>query len=480
MKKFRHVHFVGIGGIGMSGIARIMALMGYHVSGTDIKSNSLTRELEELGCVIRIGHEAQHVQGADVVVVSTAIPDDNPELMEANSSGIKIMQRAEMLAYLMENRFGITVAGTHGKTTTTSMIGFLLENCGLDPTLVIGGELNDFGANAKLGRLPYFVAEADESDASFLNLSPRISVITSTDVDVNLNYKAFHEMGFDYDSIREKVLDMFLQYIHCTHPEGRVILCTDQEETRSFMPKIRRPFITYGMGKGHCLRAEDPELNGMSSSFQVYYREKHLGEMKLKVPGRHNILNSLAATAVGMEMGLEFGQIRKALSEFSGVQRRFQILGEEDGIMVVDDYAHNPAKIKAALAAAAGLGKRRVVAVFQPHRYTRTRLLLDQYRDTFKDADMVLVMPIYAAGEEPIEGIDSALLADVIRKGCGKIPVLLVSSEEEALSIITGGGQVGDLVITLGAGDVTHTAQKLMKRLADRSARRHLSLRQAV
>ncbi|MCD6310433.1 MAG: UDP-N-acetylmuramate--L-alanine ligase [Candidatus Eremiobacteraeota bacterium] len=480
MKKFRHIHFVGIGGIGMSGIARIMILMGYNVSGSDIKSNNLTSELEQLGCSIRIGHIAKNIEGADLVVVSAAIPEDNPELVRAREKGIPIKQRAEMLAYLMERRFGITVAGTHGKTTTTSMIGWLLENCGLDPTLVIGGELNDFGANAKLGRLPYFVAEADESDASFLNLNPRISVITGTDVDVNLNYKEFKKMNFDYHLIWNSVQDMFLEFIHCTHPEGKVIICTEKEYTKKLIPLIRRPFMTYGIGEGYTLKAENPVLSRLSSTFQVLLKDKLLGDVKLNVPGRHNVLNSLAAIAVGLELGLDFKQISGALSKFSGVQRRFQIIGEKCGIMVIDDYAHNPTKIKAALATAAGMGRNRIIAVFQPHRYTRTRLLLDQFRDTFDLADIVLVMPIYSAGEDPIKGIDSNYLANVIKQGSCKTEVRQVSSEEEVISIITSESRAGDLIITLGAGDVNLTARKISQSLANKTNGRELPLLHAV
>lgn len=456
----RHIHFIGIGGIGMSGIARVLLELGHRVTGSDLKESRITKKLEMMGARCYIGHRAENIGDSDVVVVSSAIPSKNPEIVEARSRDIRIMQRAEMLGYLMKNRVGIAIAGTHGKTTTTSMISKVMTHNGLDPTVVIGGELNDTGSNARLGCDRYLVAEADESDASFLHLEPKISVITNIDSDVNLNVMPYCAYNFDYELTMKKIVQNFQEFIGRLPDNGKVVLCTESPNVQKILPGIAREPVTYGFSSSADYQAERVRLARFCSSSYVRYRGEVMGELCLQVPGRHNILNALAAIAIGREIGLTFEQAQTALGAFRGVQRRFQIIGEESGILIVDDYAHNPSKIKAALHAARTGSSRRVIAVFQPHRYSRTRFLFEEFSTAFHDADILIVTEIYSAGERPIVGIKGESLAEKIRSKSQDTQVVYIPRTEEVLSYLDKIASPGDLVITLGAGDICRTAEE--------------------
>lgn len=469
MVKFRHIHFVGIGGIGMSGIARVMLDLGFSVSGSDLRATRLTRLLEERGAVIFEGHQGANVQGTDLVVVSSAIRPDNPEILEARQRGIPIYQRAQMLGYLMRSRFGIAVAGTHGKTTTTSMIARLLEHNDMNATVVVGGELNDIGSNAKLGTDRYLVAEADESDASFLHLEPSLAVVTNIDADVNLGADAFREFNYDYDQTQARVVELFVEFLTRLPANGLAVLCLDNERVRSILPQVKRRTVTYALDQAADLTAREIRMEEFHSTSVVYYREKRLGHLHLQVPGRHNIQNALAAIAVGMELNMKFQDIRQALEAFCGVQRRFQVYGEFQGILVVDDYAHNPDKVKAALHSARTGGRRRVVAVFQPHRYSRTRFLYEDFLRAFEQADQLVVSEIYSAGEDPLVGVKAEKLAEDIRVRGGHPDVVHLKTIPEIVAHLTRTLRAGDLVITLGAGDINQVAQELTEILSARS-----------
>lgn len=463
---YNSFYFVGIGGIGMSAIAKILLQKGYKVSGSDLKTSPIVEELKRLGADIVQGHTGENIPGNDVVVVSTAIPADNPEYTTALSLNIPILRRAQMLALLMKDYCKIAVTGTHGKTTSTSMVTFILEKAGLSPTWVIGGELNDFGSNGDLGSGRYFVAEADESDASFLELSPDIAVVTSMDVDVNLNVNIFGELNFDYEKISQKVRNMFLAFIDSVKNDDGVILCSDNPNIRMVLSDLKKKYLTYGTNASADLQARNVQFSGVTSWCEVYYHGEFLGELRLKVPGLHNILNALGACAVGLRLGLKFNQMAEYLLDFHGVARRFEILGEEREIMVVDDYAHNPAKIKAAVKAARGSGRKRVVAVFQPHRYSRTKLLFDQYKTIFSDnCDLLVVTRIYSAGEKPIEGVSGEALAKEIKAVSLNTQVTYLPQENEVLEFLHRNVQAGDLVIMLGAGDITNTAHTFAQQL---------------
>ena len=461
MDKSGHIHFVGIGGIGMSGIARVLLDLGYSVSGSDLRCTRLTEQLKERGATIFEGHRATNVRDADMIVVSSAIRPDNPEIVAAREAGMPIYQRAQMLGYLMRSRYGIAIAGTHGKTTTTSMIALLLEYNEMNATVVVGGELNDIGSNAKLGTDRYLVAEADESDASFLHLEPSLAVITNIDSDVNLGAEAFRDAGYDYDKVMTRVVECFEAFLARLPSNGLAVLCTDNERVRSILPRVKRRVVTYALDYPADFTAREVRLEEFHSSCMVYYREKRLGHLHLQVPGRHNIQNALAAIAVGMELGIKFQDVRKALEAFCGVQRRFQVYGEHSGILVVDDYAHNPAKVKAALHSARTGWKKRVIAVFQPHRYTRTRFLYEEFLGVFDQADRLIVTDIYAAGEEPIVGVKAENLADDIRNRGGHPDVIHMKTLNEVVDYLEHNLKPGDLVLTLGAGDVNTVAQKL-------------------
>ena len=463
----RRVHFVGVGGIGMSGIAELLANLGYEVSGSDAKRSSVTDRLERLGVRVSVGHDAAHVGAADVVVVSSAIKAGNPETAEAGRRQIPVIPRAEMLAELMRLRSGIAIAGAHGKTTTTSMVALVLERAGLDPTAVIGGRLSAFGSNARLGRGEYMVAEADESDRSFLKLSPEIAVIT------NIDHEHMESYG-NWDDLRQA----FTDFANKVPFYGAVVACADDEPVRSILPRITRRLVTYGFESDETsmvnVTAHDMALEAFGSRAVVRYRTTErpgetaeLGRLTLRVPGRHNLLNALAAVAVGLEVGIPFATVAAALDEFQGAERRFQRLGEEDGVMVVDDYGHHPTEIAAVIAAARAGIDRRVVVVFQPHRYSRTEQLMPDFGTALSGADEIVLTDIYAAGEPPIPGITIDALASVVRSSA-RGPVHVMTSLDQLPDAVAGLSRAGDLVITLGAGSIGSVGERILEAIRHR------------
>ena len=454
MKQGQRIHFIGIGGIGMSGIARVLLQMGWEVSGSDLKTSSITEGLEQLGATVFEGHKAGNVAEADIVVYSSAIPNTNPEVVAAHERGLPLWGRAEMLGYLMRNRHGIAIAGTHGKTTTTSMVARVLDAADLRPTVIIGGEVNDMGGNAKLGLGPHLVAEADESDASFLSLDPKIAVVTNMDSDVNLSAPPFVEMEFDFDKTMEKIEAMFEQFMESVPSDGLLVLCHDHPGVRRVGAGLDRPKIFYGLEEGAELTCRDLVLDGFGSKCEVILRGELLGELNLKVPGKHNVQNALAAIAVGLNQELSFETITRALAEFEGVQRRFQVLGNFGGVTVVDDYAHNPQKIQAALHAARASEPGRVIGVFQPHRYTRTKFLAEEFAESFSDADILLVTDIYSAGEVPIVGTNARMLIEKIGGQSKELAIYHTPGKSEVIQFLVSECRPGDVVVTLGAGDI--------------------------
>mgnify|MGYP001436989926 CR=1 FL=1 len=447
--KTRGVHFIGIGGVGMSGIAELLVNLGYAVSGSDTVASSVTSRLESLGARVRLGHAAAHVGDADVVVVSSAVTRDNPEVLEAARRAIPVIPRAEMLGELMRLRYSVAVAGAHGKTTTTSMIALVLEQAGLDPTAVIGGRLKAFGSNARLGRGDVMVAEADESDRSFLRLFPTIAVITNIDREHLENYEGF-----------EALQHAFVDFANHVPFYGVVIACADNPHVAAALPTITRRLLTYGIDHPDAdLVAADVVEGPMSVSGRVIRRDRlgegapvELGALRLTVPGRHNLLNALAAVAVGLELDLPFERIAAGLAAFAGAERRFEVRGEPRGILVVDDYGHHPTEIAAVLAAARPL-RRRVVVVFQPHRFSRTAALLHEFGPSFADADRLILTDIYGAGEAPQEGVTLERLAAAIRQ-TSAVPLDVVPRLEDVPAAVAKIARPGDIVITLGAGSI--------------------------
>jgi len=456
--KIRKIHFIGIGGIGMSGIAEVLINLGYQVSGSDLKESEITRRLAELGGTISYGHRRENLAEVDVVVTSTAVRADNPEVLEAHRRLIPVIPRAEMLAELMRMKYGIAIAGTHGKTTTTSMVATVLTHCGIDPTAVIGGRLDAFGSNAKLGQGKYLVAEADESDGSFLKLSPTIAVVTNIDAD-HLDYYR------DLDQIR----DTFIDFINKVPFYGLAVLCLDDPNIQALIPLVRKRMTTYGINSQADFSASAIEHTADRTVFTVHYRGKALGRLGFRMPGRHNVLNALAAVAVGMELDLPFAAIADGFKDFGGVGRRFQIKGEVGGIMVVDDYGHHPAEIKATLAAARAGWQRRVVTVFQPHRYSRTQALFDEFVTAFYQADHLVVMDVYAAGEEPLPGVSAAALAAGI-SGHGHRSCVFAADRPAVLAHLREAVRPGDMVITLGAGNVWQVGEEFLTGLKEQAA----------
>ena len=454
----RRVHFVGIGGIGMSGIAELLVNLDYRVSGSDARASETTARLAALGVEVAVGHDARHVGEADVVVVSSAVRPDNPEVVAARARRIPVVPRAEMLAELMRLRVGIAVAGAHGKTTTTSMVAFVLERVGLDPTAVIGGRLSAFGSNARLGRGPYMVAEADESDRSFLRLSPAIAVVTNIDRE---HLEAYH--SFD------ALVEAFHEFASRVPFYGAIVACVDDPVVRALIPRFSRPVITYGFDEAADVRASDVHTDGESGRCRVTARPGPGsraggdGELGLPIPGRHNLQNALAALAVGLELGVGFDTLLAALAEFHGVERRYQTRGTAAGVRVVDDYGHHPTEIAAVLAAARAGRPRRLVAVFQPHRYTRTRDLLAEFGPAFHDADVVVLTDIYPAGEAPIPGVTLDALAAVVRPAVKTLHV--VPGLADVPAAVARLAETGDLVITLGAGSISGAGDQLLELL---------------
>ena len=453
-RRYQQIHFVGIGGAGMSGIAEILLNLGYRVTGSDQRRNEAVERLAELGAKIFVGHEASHTEGAHVVVYSSAVSSDNIEVQVARQRQVPTIPRAEMLAELMRLKYGIAVAGTHGKTTTTSMIGAVLAEGRYDPTIVVGGRVTSLGSNARLGQGEYLVAEADESDGSFLKLQPTIAVVTTVDAE-----------HVDHYGTLDAICDAFVQFVNKVPFYGSAVLCLDQPNIQMLIPRIEKRIITYGLESGADLVARHLHLQGMTSRFEVAQRGSLLGECTLQIPGRHNVLNALAAVGVGLDVEIPFVTIQRALAGFAGVQRRFQIRGSAHGVTVVDDYGHHPAEIRATLAAAKAGFDCRVVTVFQPHRYTRTQYLRQEFLTAFNQADLLVVMDIYAAGEAPIPGVTAEDLAEGIRAHGHRNVTYLGSDRERILQHLCEVTRNGDLVLTLGAGDVSQLGPELLKRL---------------
>jgi UDP-N-acetylmuramate--alanine ligase len=457
-KRSYHIHFVGIGGIGMSGIAELLLNLGHQVSGSDIQESEITRRLETLGATISYSHQPEQVAGADAVVVSSAIDSDNPEVAAANMDyHIPVIRRAEMLAELMRLKYAVLVAGAHGKTTTTSMVGTVMAEGGLDPTVIIGGRLNAWGTNAKLGQGDFVVAEADESDGTFLLYSPTISLVTNIDTEHLDFYK-------DLDQIKET----FLEFINQVPFYGLNILCLEDENIQSLLPRIKKRVVTYGFSAQADFQARDLAFDGLHVSYRAFYHEQELGKVNLPIPGRHNALNSLAAVAVGHELEIPFSAICRGLQEMTGVQRRFQIKGEVNGVTVIDDYGHHPTEIKAVLKtmALSFPGQRRFV-LFQPHRYTRTQALFEDFTTAFYQSDVLIVTDIYAASEPAIPGVHAEKLTVAIQEhGHGNVRYIpdhlaLVPSLAEEV-------RQGDVVLTLGAGNIWLTGEALLEKLKER------------
>jgi len=456
--KTRRVHFIGVGGIGMSGIAELLANLGYVVSGSDEKRSSVTDRLEAMGVHVSSGHDAAHVGDADVVVISSAVRPSNPEVREAVRRQIPVIPRAEMLAELMRLRFSIAVAGAHGKTTTTSMIALVLERAGLDPTAVIGGRLSAFGGNARLGRGELMVAEADESDRSFLKLFPTIAVITNIDHEHLENYGGFDDLQ-----------QAFVDFANKVPFYGGVVACADDAHLSAVLGRMTRRVTTYGLDTDADITASDITLDPFTVRAVVSKREAHaskatrLGPLTLNVSGRHNLQNALAAVAVGLELGLSFERIVAGLAEFRGVERRFDVRGEPNGVLVIDDYGHHPTEIAAVLAAARTLG-RRIVVAFQPHRYTRTAALMDDFGPALAAADHVVLADIYSAGEDPMAGVTLDALAAAIRR-TGPTSLEVVPRFEDLVPVLVRAARRGDVVVTLGAGSIGSVADRLVQAL---------------
>lgn len=457
--KIQRIHFVGIGGIGMSGIAEVLLNLGYKITGSDLKSSPVTQRLAGLGATTFEGHVAENVQGADVVVTSSAIAADNPEVVEARRLHIPVIQRAEMLSELMRLKYGIAIAGMHGKTTTTSMVAAILAAGGLDPTVVVGGRVDAMGSNARLGKSQYLVAEADESDRSFLKLSPILSIVTNID----------REHMDCYRNMRD-VKQTFLDFMDRVPFYGMIVACSDDPILRKLLPQVQRRVMTYGTRRGSDFLIKpgaiepQPGKHRPLSHFHVSYRGKDLGDFVLHVPGLHNVLNATAAIAAGIGLDVEVETIRAALENFRGVDRRFQLRGRARGISVVDDYGHHPTEIKATLAAARQCGFRKIHVIFQPHRYTRTQELLDEFAGAFHDADSLTILDIYAASEAAIPGINAETLVERIR-GTGDQEAMYARSFPEAAEAVSTRARDGDMVLTLGAGSVWQLGPLILEKL---------------
>jgi UDP-N-acetylmuramate--alanine ligase len=461
MRRIQRIHFVGIGGSGMGGIAEVLLNLGYSVQGSDLKANAVTERLAGLGAHIAYGHSAANVEGANVVVVSSAVPTDNPEVVAALAARVPVVQRAEMLAELMRFRVGIAVAGSHGKTTTTSLVASILAEGGEDPTFVIGGRLKSAASNARLGTGRYLVAEADESDASFLHLQPMIAIVTNIDNDHLITH------GGDFEALKRS----FVDFLHNLPFYGLAVLCLDDREIPSILPRVSRPVVTYGIDSAADVRATAVERHGLRSKFSVLRPDRAEAlPITLNVPGRHNVLNALAAIAVATELGVPDAAIQKALANFQGIDRRLQVIAEITlplgHVTLVDDYGHHPTEIAATLEAVRqGWPGRRIVLAFQPHRYTRTRDLLDDFAEVLSTVDVLLVTEVYAAGEKPIRGSDGRAICRAIRTR-GRVEPVFVAKPESLHTAVGGLLRDGDVVVTMGAGHIGAIAQELATRLA--------------
>jgi UDP-N-acetylmuramate--alanine ligase len=455
IEKKLHIHFIGVGGAGMSGLASILLDSGHKISGSDIVSSKSTKRLTDKGATIFKGHNENNVEKADLVVISSAIPESNPEIRGARDRKITIIKRAEMLARLMDNKYGIAIAGTHGKSTTASMISLLLERSGFDPTVVVGGELNNFKNNAKLGKGNHIVVEADESDGSFLELNPHMVIVTNIEDD-----------HLDHYENMENILKDFRKFIDKVPDNRRVILCKDCVNIRGLVKQCGKSHVSYGIFTEADLMAKDIELDKLNSKSKIYWQGEKIGDLCLKVAGYHNILNALAAIAVALELGISFMEIAKTLETFQGVHRRMEIITNlDDKILIIDDYAHHPTEIKATLSALrSSWQNRRIIAVFQPHRYSRTKLLAEKFGKVFFDADCVIINDIYSANESPISGISGETIFKEIKKSNHR-QIKYLPSKDDILSYLYEIVRPGDIIITIGAGDIWTVGQELAKQL---------------
>lgn len=452
-KKIQRIHFVGIGGSGMSGIAEVLINLGYKVSGSDLKQTPVTQRLQKLGAKIFIGHEAANVADAQVIVTSTAVATQNPEVIAARAANIPVIPRIEMLAELARLKYTIAIAGTHGKTTTTSMVAFVLQAGGLDPTVVVGGRLKHIDSGALLGKGEYLVAEADESDGSFLKLSPALAVITNIDND-----------HLDFYGTFERICDAFVAYASRVPFYGCVIACLDDPHVRAQIGRITRRVVTYGADPAAEVRAGSVQVDPEGTWFEVLHKNQSLGKVRLRVPGRHNVLNALAAVAIGLELNLPFAKIVEGLGQFDGVGRRMELKGEKDGFVVIDDYGHHPTEIRATLSALRErYPSRRLVTLFQPHRYSRTQALWADFANCFRNADKVFILDIYPAGEKPMEGVSSELILNEMRKTHPAAAGLPNPVRIETLRALI---EPGDVVVTLGAGDVWKIGEQLIENVS--------------
>ena len=455
--KRQHVHFTGIGGIGMSGIAEVLLNLGYQVSGSDLRLSPITERLEKLGAKVAEGHDANNVAGARVLVVSSAVDENNPEVIEARRLGIPVIPRGELLAELMRLKFGVAVAGSHGKTTTTSMIAAILSHAGMDPTVVVGGKAAIIGgSNARVGQSDYLVVESDESDGSFLKLAPILAIVTNIDRE-----------HLDHYSSVAAIRQAFSDFVNKVPFYGAAIVCLDDENVQQILPAIQRRTITYGQSAQADLRVTECSCGHFSSYFRLRRGDADLGTFHLGVPGAHNVLNATAAAGAGLELLIEPNVIREALASFTGVDRRFQVRGLEGGVTVIDDYGHHPTEIRATLSAARACKYRRVHVLFQPHRFTRTQFLMDDFARAFHQADTVTLLDIYAASEKPIEGVTAEALADRIR-AFGHRAVTYAGSMDAGIDRVVGLVEEGDVVVTLGAGNVYQAADRILERLGGR------------
>jgi UDP-N-acetylmuramate--alanine ligase len=452
--KQQRFHFTGIGGIGMSGIAEVLLNLGYKVSGSDLRLTAITERLASMGVVVYEGHTAANVGAANAVVVSSAVDPRNPELEEARRMGVPVIPRGELLAELMRLKYGIAIAGSHGKTTTTSMVATILSECGLDPTVVVGGRVGTMGgSNARVGRSDFLVVESDESDGSFLKLSPILAVVTNIDRE-----------HLDHYSGIEEIRAAFRDFVNKVPFYGAAILCLDDENVQRILPSVKRRTITYGRTTQVDLMVTDVECGHFSSDFRLKFQGQDIGKFHLTIPGYHNVLNAAAAVAIALELEVKPARISEALATFAGVDRRFQKRGEAGGVTVIDDYGHHPTEIRATLAAAGLCEFQRVLAIFQPHRFTRTRALMDEFARSFNQADRVYLLDIYAASEAPIEGITAETLADRMRS-FGHRSVTYSGNMDRAIEAVAAEARPGDLVMTLGAGSVWQAGDKLLERL---------------
>ncbi|MDK2820680.1 MAG: UDP-N-acetylmuramate--alanine ligase [Clostridia bacterium] len=451
-------HFVGIGGVGMSGLARLLLAQGYKVSGSDQKENRFTKDLEEAGAIVYHGHDAKNLAPeVSEIIVSTAIPPTNPEVMAGKERGLPITKRGQLLARLFNNKTGIAIAGAHGKTTTSAMVALVLHEAGLKPSAVIGGYVREFGGNALVGQGPYMVAEADESDGSFLRLKPQMALVTNIEAD-----------HLDYYNSFDRIINAFITFINNISSTGKAVLCTDNSQLAALASKVSTDVISYGFNGTPDYRVDNLEFYGIGSRASVYYHDEYLGKLTLKVPGRHNILNALGTFAVAHQLGIPFKIINNALGKFRGVGRRFEILWDED-TWVIDDYAHHPTEIKSTLEAASQLGARRIIAVFQPHRYTRTQHFYKEFGQAFHKADVVVINDIYAAGEAPIPGVSAELITREMSKA-GHPEVYYLPTLDETLNFLKNNYINGDIILTLGAGDVWQVGVSLAQYLQSQQA----------